>query len=60
MKQRVYIDTSVVRGYFDEEFKEVTIQYFVKGSGQMVDLNCKEKPQKTNSKIVEILNNNYA
>ena len=25
MKQRVYIDTSVVGGYFDEEFKEATI-----------------------------------
>ena len=24
MKQRIYIDTSVVGGYFDEEFKEAT------------------------------------
>ena len=24
MKQRIYIDTSIVGGYFDEEFKEVT------------------------------------
>lgn len=24
MKQRIYIDTSVVGGYFDEEFKEST------------------------------------
>ncbi len=28
MKQRVYIDTSVVGGYFDEEFKEATIALF--------------------------------
>ena len=28
MKQRIYIDTSVVGGYFDEEFKEATIQLF--------------------------------
>lgn len=28
MKQRVYIDTSVVGGYFDEEFKEATIKLF--------------------------------
>lgn len=28
MKQRIYIDTSVVGGYFDEEFKEVTIKLF--------------------------------
>ena len=28
MKQRVYIDTSVVGGYFDEEFKESTLALF--------------------------------
>jgi len=28
MKQRIYIDTSVVGGYFDEEFKEVTTMLF--------------------------------
>ena len=28
MKQRIYIDTSVVGGYFDEEFKEDTRQLF--------------------------------
>ncbi len=28
MKQRIYIDTSVVGGYFDEEFKETTIGLF--------------------------------
>lgn len=28
MKQRIYIDTSVVGGYFDEEFKEATIPLF--------------------------------
>lgn len=28
MKQKIYIDTSVVGGYFDEEFKEVTHQFF--------------------------------
>ena len=28
MKQRIYIDTSVVGGYFDEEFKEVTRGFF--------------------------------
>jgi len=28
VKQRVYIDTSVVGGYFDEEFKSVTVQLF--------------------------------
>ncbi len=28
MKQRIYIDTSIVGGFFDEEFKEATIQLF--------------------------------
>ena len=28
MKQRIYIDTSVIGGYFDEEFKEATIALF--------------------------------
>ncbi len=28
MKQRIYIDTSVVGGYFDEEFKEATLALF--------------------------------
>jgi predicted nucleic acid-binding protein len=28
MKQRIYIDTSVVGGYFDEEYKEATIKLF--------------------------------
>jgi predicted nucleic acid-binding protein len=28
MKQRIYIDTSVVSGYFDEEFKEATSMLF--------------------------------
>lgn len=28
MKQRIYIDTSVVGGYFDEEYKEATVALF--------------------------------
>ncbi|RYY07886.1 MAG: type II toxin-antitoxin system VapC family toxin [Sphingobacteriaceae bacterium] len=28
MKQRIYIDTSVIGGYFDEEFKQYTIPLF--------------------------------
>ena len=30
MKQRLYIDTSVFGGYFDEEFEEFTKPLFVK------------------------------
>lgn len=33
---------------------------FVKESGQLISLNFKEKPQKINSIIVEILNDNYS
>ncbi|MGB3778455.1 MAG: hypothetical protein WA960_08845 [Tunicatimonas sp.] len=28
MKQRIYIDTSVVGGYFDDEFKDATVELF--------------------------------
>ena len=28
MRQRIYIDTSIVGGYFDQEFKEATIKLF--------------------------------
>jgi hypothetical protein len=28
MKQLIYIDTSVIGGYFDEEFKEAPIKLF--------------------------------
>lgn len=28
MKQKIYIDTSVVGGYFDEEFHEATYKLF--------------------------------
>jgi len=28
MTQRIYIDTSIVGGYFDEEFKDATIKLF--------------------------------
>jgi len=28
MKQRIYIDTSVIGGYFDDEFKEATREFF--------------------------------
>jgi len=37
MRQRVYIDTSVIGGYFDDEFREVTIQLFKRwASGELI------------------------
>ena len=37
MRQRVYIDTSVIGGYFDDEFKYVTVQLFKRWeSGELI------------------------
>ncbi|SDF27874.1 hypothetical protein SAMN05421636_1482 [Pricia antarctica] len=36
MKQRIYIDTSVVGGYFDEEFKEDTCEFFKRLEGNEI------------------------
>ena len=54
MKQRIYIDTSVVGGFFDEEFKNDTIQLFErleKGEiifvvSDLLDLELINAPQK--------------
>ena len=54
MKQRIYIDTSVVGGYFDEEFKNDTIPLFErleKGEiifvvSDLLDLELINAPQK--------------
>lgn len=54
MRQRIYIDTSVVGGFFDEEFKEATKQLFErleKGEiifvvSDLLDLELTNAPQK--------------
>ena len=54
MKQRIYIDTSVVDGYFDEEFKEVTAALFKRLENReiifvvsdLLDLEIINAPQK--------------
>ena len=54
MKQRIYIDTSVVGGYFDEEFKEATTALFQRlENGEIIfvvsdllDLELINAPQK--------------
>ena len=54
MKQRIYIDTSVVGGYFDEEFKEATIALFKRlengevifAVSELLDLELINAPQK--------------
>jgi hypothetical protein len=54
MKQRIYIDTSVVGGYFDEEFKEATTLLFQRLQNEeivfvisdLLDLELINAPQK--------------
>ena len=54
MKQKIYIDTSVVGGYFDEEFREATVALFnrlEKGEivfviSDLLDLELINAPQK--------------
>lgn len=61
MKQRIYIDTSVVGGFFDEEFKDDTIPLFKrleKGEiifvvSDLLDLELINAPQK----VRELLHN---
>lgn len=61
MKQRIYIDTSVVGGYFDEEFKEATRLLFdrlVKSEiifvvPELLDLELLNAPEK----VRELLHN---
>ncbi len=61
MKQRIYIDTSVVGGYFDEEFKEATTLLFQRLEdgeilfvvSDLLDLELINAPQK----VRELLHN---
>ncbi len=54
MKQRIYIDTSIVGGYFDEEFKEATTALFQRLENReviflvsdLLDLELIHAPQK--------------
>jgi len=61
MKQRIYIDTSVVGGYFDEEFKDDTLPLFERLEKEeiifvvsdLLDLELINAPQK----VRELLHN---
>ena len=48
MKLRIYIDTSVVGGYFDEEFKETTIKLF-----ERLDLELINAPQQVREHLLK-------
>ena len=61
MKQRIYIDTSVVGGYFDEEFKEDTIKLFGRFENDeiifvvsdLLDLELLNAPQKARALLLK-------
>ena len=60
MKQRIYIDTSVVGGYFDEEFKEPTLKLFERLEknevifviSDLLDLELISAPQKVREHLL--------
>ncbi len=61
MKQRIYIDTSIVGGYFDQEFKEATIKLFdrldnfeiVFVVSDLLDLELINAPQKVREHLLK-------
>ena len=61
MKQRIYIDTSVVGDYFDEEFKEATIKLFERLDNNeiifvisdLLDLELIKAPQKVKELLLK-------
>ena len=62
MKQRIYIDTSVVGGYFDEEFSEATKFLFQRLEhneivfvvSDLLDLELTGAPQKVRELLMRI------
>lgn len=42
MRQRIYIDTSVIGGYFDEEFEEASKQLFDRIENKDFDVHFSE------------------
>ncbi|MFT4154101.1 hypothetical protein [Parafilimonas sp.] len=61
MKQRIYIDTSVVGGYFDEEFEEDTIKLFERFENNeiifvisdLLDLELLNAPQRVKDLLLQ-------
>lgn len=67
MKQKIYIDTSVVGGYFDEEFKEATIKLFERLDNNeivfvvsdLLDLELINAPQQVRGHLLNIRQINF-
>ena len=67
MRQRIYIDTSVVGGYFDEEFSEVTIKLFERLEkseiifvvSDLLDVELLNAPQHVRELLLQYAANNF-
>lgn len=67
MKQRIYIDTSVVGGYFDEEFEEATKLLFdrlinkevIFVVSNLLDLELLNAPQKVRELLFKFSNDSF-
>ncbi|NJM90274.1 MAG: type II toxin-antitoxin system VapC family toxin [Hydrococcus sp. RU_2_2] len=67
MKQRIYIDTSIVGGYFDEEFKETTIKLFERLENNeikfvvsdLLDLELLNAPQQVKELLLKYSNDKF-
>jgi len=67
MRQRIYIDTSIVGGYFDEEFKEATIKLFERLNNNeiifvvsdLLDLELIKAPQKVREHLLNFSSDKF-
>lgn len=67
MKQLIYIDTSVVGGYFDEEFKEATIKLFERFENNeilfvvsdLLDLELINAPKKVKEHLLQYVSEKF-
>jgi len=67
MKQRVYIDTSIVGGYFDDEFKDATVKLFERLNNHeilfvvsdLLDLELINAPQRVRELLLSYAPNKF-
>ena len=67
MKQRIYIDTSVVGGYYDKEFKEVTRKLLERFENDeitfvvsdLLDLELLDAPQRVRELLLKYSSDNF-
>jgi predicted nucleic acid-binding protein len=67
MKQQIYIDTSVIGGYFDEEFKDATLRLFERLDNNevifvisdLLDLELINAPQQVREHLLKYPSNKF-